>query len=231
MNTVHQAISVIIPVLNEGQAINSLIDHLRSLEQGAEVEILVVDGDPDGSTLKSLNRPGVIGLHSCAGRALQMNTGAERAGGGVLLFLHADTRLPARAFTLISQGLRPPDIMAGAFDLKIDSQHPGLTLISRVGSLRSRLTRVPYGDQAIFVQRRFFLELGGYRPIPIMEDLDLMHRIRKQGQPIVILDAPALTSPRRWEREGMVLGTLRNWGLRLLYHLGVSPIRLAGWYK
>ncbi len=231
MNTVHPAISVIIPVLHEGPGINSLIDHLRSLEQGAGVEILVVDGDPDGSTLKSLNRPGVIGLRSSPGRGRQMNTAAHRAGGDVLLFLHADTRLPERAFRLIFQGLRPPDIKAGSFDLKIDSQHPGLRLISRVGSLRSRLTRVPYGDQAIFVQRRFFLQLGGYRPIPIMEDLDLMRRIRKQGHPIVILDAPALTSPRRWEHDGMVRGTLRNWALRLLYHLGVSPDRLAKWYR
>jgi hypothetical protein len=121
--------------------------------------------------------------------------------------------------------------MAGAFDLSIDSSRLPLKWIARVASLRSRLTRVPYGDQAMFIHRNDFFHIGQFAPIPIMEDVEIMTRIRQQKKTIVLLQPPVRTSARRWEKEGIIFGTLRNWLLRLLYHLGVHPKTLARVYR
>lgn len=160
-----------------------------------------------------------------------MNVGASHARGDILLFLHADTRLPREAFSLIRESLRDLSISGGAFRLAIDSPDPRLRLIARLTTLRSRITRIPFGDQAVFIRKIVFDALGGYREIPVMEDLDLMRRLRVARYPVAILPLAVFTSSRRWEREGIVLGTLRNWVLRGLYYIGVPPFVLAAWYR
>ncbi len=223
--------SFIVPVLNEADAINPLIGHIRSLERAGEGEVIVVDGSSSGDTIHAVADEGARRLSSARGRACQMNAGAAAAAGRYLIFLHADTRLPRRALTLIDKVMTAGDIDGGAFDLRIDSTRLPLRLISRVASLRSRLTRIPYGDQAIFIRKEAFERIGGYPPIPLMEDVALMRNLKKAGRRIYIIPEPAATSPRRWEAEGIAYTTLRNWFLIASYFLGVSPEKLSRYYR
>jgi len=223
--------SFIIPVLNEADAINPLIVHLQSLPGSGESEVIIVDGSPDGDTVRAIKHDGVRRLVSESGRARQMNRGAEDAAGAYLIFLHADTRLPSSALTLIEQVMADKEISGGAFDLRIDSEKASLKLISRVASFRSRLTRIPYGDQAIFIRKDVFNRLGQYPAVPLMEDVALMRHIKKAGRRIHIIPECATTSPRRWETEGIVFTTLRNWFLISAYLLGMAPDRLQRFYR
>ena len=174
--------SVIIPVLHEEAAIGGAVERIRALARAHATEIIVVDGDPDGGTLRVIPDGVVRKVLSARGRGSQLNRGANAASGEILLFHHADTILPPDAFDRIAKLLSDRAIAGGAFDLRIDSPHPVFRLIERVASLRSRLTRIPYGDQAIFLRRDCFRILGGFREIPLMEDVDLMRRLRKSGR-------------------------------------------------
>ena len=225
------AISVVIPVLNEARSINALIAHLRSLAPVDAVEIVVVDGDPAGSTVRAISHPLVVTAVADRGRASQMNRGAAIASGAVLLFLHADTFLPRSAFALIRETMRNDRYLAGCFDLGIGTDRAIFRLTERYVALRTRITRIPFGDQAIFMRRDDFDRIGGYRDIPIMEDVDLMGRIRKRGGKVRVLPEKVRTSARRWEQDGIVRGTLRNWTLQAMYCCGVSPERLARFYR
>lgn len=220
-----------IPVLHESAVIGPLIRRLRTLPADGPVEFLVVDGAPEADTLAALNPAEAVPLRSPPGRGVQMNVGAARARGGVLWFLHADTRPPRRAFHAISGALADPRIDGGAFDLAIDSPRPVFRVMERTASRRSRLTRIPYGDQAVFIRRPVFAALGGFREIPLMEDVDLMARLRRSGRRISILPDRVRTSPRRWERDGVIFGSLRNWTLVTLFALGVPPERLVRYYR
>lgn len=223
--------SIIIPVLGEPpEVMRSCAERMRSLLAQEDAEVIVVDGDPAGGSLRWLTGDHCLTLTSPPGRGRQMNAGAARARGRVLLFLHADVRLPPDALAL-ARRLLTEGAAAGAFALAIDSPRPGLALIARVATWRSRLTGVPYGDQAIFLPAALFHALGGYREIPIMEDLDLMRRVRRAGGRTRLLSAAVLASARRWEAEGAWRCTLRNWLLATLFLLGVPPGRLAGWYR
>ncbi len=223
--------SIIIPVLNEADRINGLIGHLRDFPEEAKVEIIVVDGSVQGNTLGVIEDCQVRRLSSAAGRAKQMNAGAAVAMGDILIFLHADTRLPAGALALIDHALGQPGLVGGAFDLGIRSNRLPLKIIAAVASRRSRLTRIPYGDQAIFMRRDFFRQIGGYPDIPLMEDVALMRQIKKAGGRIYIIPERVSTSPRRWEKEGILRATLRNWILLGSYYLGVAPETLARHYR
>lgn len=224
-------ISVIIPVLNEARSINDAIAHLRSQAALDAVEIIVVDGDPAGSTIKAISHPHVITAISEKGRGCQMNCGAVRAMGDILLFLHADTFLPKNAFACIRKCMEATTNVGGAFELGINTQQKVFRITERYVAFRTRLTRIPFGDQAIFVRRDYFERIGGYRSIPIMEDVDLMRRIRRRGDSICVIPEKVMTSARRWEKDGIVFGTLRNWMLQALYCCGVSPERLARFYQ
>ncbi|WP_299407794.1 TIGR04283 family arsenosugar biosynthesis glycosyltransferase [Acaryochloris sp. IP29b_bin.148] len=221
-------LSIIIPVLNEGATVLPLLDDLARISEGVPYEVIVVDGDADGSTLHYLP-PEVQGLVAPAGRGPQMNAGAHLARASTLLFLHADVQLPEQAFSHIQQALQQAP--AGAFNLGINSPRLSLQWISQVASWRSRLTRIPYGDQAIFIQRSTFMAVGGFPPIPIMEDVALMQALKRQRIPIWIVCDRVLVSPRRWEQEGILQCTVRNWLILALYYLGVSPERLIRWYR
>jgi rSAM/selenodomain-associated transferase 2 len=222
--------SIILPVLNEGPIINPLLDRLALLKAKERYEIIVVDGDPNGATIKAINQNNIQCFFSAPGRAQQMNAGALQARGGILIFLHADTELPPNVFHQTSLILKQDRYIGGAFDLGIKSDKLMLKLIAKVASWRSRLTRIPYGDQAIFIKKDYFLNLGGYKDIPLMEDVELMHRIKKSGGKIFIFSERVFTSHRRWEKEGVIYCTLRNWLLLTLYHLGISPTKLAKYY-
>lgn len=227
-------ISVVIPVFRE-EGIAALLDDLLGRddtgEPGQGFEIIVVDGAPEADTLRRIHDHPVTLLTSPPGRGVQQNAGAQAAHGDILLFLHADTILPANAFTLIRQALRDHALSGGAFSLAYEPRTPGLTFLAAAANLRSGFTRAPYGDQAIFVRRSVFTGLGGFPPTPIMEDLEFMTRLRRRGHRIRILSAAVRTSARRQLREGLLRCTVRNLCLRLLHHCGVAPRTLAGLYR
>ena len=223
--------SIIIPVLKEQDRINSLIEHVHSQGYEGACEIIVVDGDAQGGTIKVIQDEDVISITSKKGRAFQMNTGAELAHGEVLIFLHADTKLPPNALEKISQVLEDAKYVGGAFDLGIDSDNLLLKYIAARARFRSRLNRIPYGDQAIFIRRSYFNKIGRFKDIPLMEDVELMRRIKKRGDEIFILRDRVKTSARRWEKEGTFYTTLRNRLLVCLYYVGVSPDKLAKYYR
>jgi rSAM/selenodomain-associated transferase 2 len=223
--------SFIIPVYQEEEIINSTIDHLMCLQKFADAEIIVADGDYEGSTLREISNTNVKKILCPEGRARQMNCGAAKSSGDILIFLHADTCLPGNALKMIATLLEDKAIVGGAFDLGIDSKHFAFRVIEKMASWRSRLTRIPYGDQAIFIRRDYFQLLGGFKDIPIMEDVELMQRIKRRQGKINILKDKVKTSPRRWETEGVVFCTLRNWFLITLYLLGAKPETLAKFYR
>ena len=219
------------PAFHERDRINGLIEHARRLDSGNDVEIIVVDGAPEKDTLGAIHSNNVIKISSEEGRARQMNAGASVASGEILIFLHADTELPPDALEKIGLLMERGDYVGGAFDLGIRSDKFIFKLIAILSSLRSRLSKIPFGDQAIFIRREFFKKIGGYKEIPLMEDVELMKRIKKSGNRIRILYDRVMTSPRRWEREGVIYCTLRNWMLQMLFSLGVSPYQLIRFYK
>jgi len=222
--------SVIIPVLNEPLIVNQTIEHVYRLGSGFELEMIVVDGDMEGKTIKEIKNRNVVKSVSPKGRGKQMNKGASLAHSDILLFLHTDTELPEDAFAAISSTIDKVRCVAGSFDLGIKSERLIFRLLEQLVYVRTRFTRIPYGDQAIFIKRDFFKSMKGFREIPLMEDVDLMKRIKKSGSRICIIPQKVKTSPRRWEREGVIYCTLRNRVLISLYHLGVNPERLVKFY-
>jgi rSAM/selenodomain-associated transferase 2 len=224
-------ISVIIPVLNEAETINGAIEDLFRQRFEGGIEVIVVDGSLRGDTAQAIAHKDVIKIVSEKGRGKQMNRGASAATGDTLLFLHADTALPVGALSRIVSLMENGRYVAGAFDLAINSVRPVFRIIERMASLRARILRVPFGDQAIFVRRAYFEEIGGYPDIPLMEDVELMKEIKRRGGNIHIISGRVNTSPRRWENEGALYCTLRNWIIRALYSLGVSAEKLARFYK
>jgi len=222
--------SIIIPVLNEGDRINALIEHLHNQGFEFSYEVIVVDGDPQGGTIRAIGSEAVVTITAEKGRGRQMNAGAAVARGDILIFLHADTMLPNSALKKISRALERQDYVGGAFDLKIDSDRLFLRYISVRASLRSRLNRIPYGDQAIFMRKKYFDRIGRFKDIPLMEDVELMRRVKKDGRKIHILRDKVTTSARRWQRDGAIYTTVRNQVLVALFRIGVSPGRLAKYY-
>lgn len=221
-------ISVIIPVYHEDETLLNTIAHLRQMSHASCYEIIVVDTH-EKTTLERLTLEGVRLAYANKGRANQMNEGAHHARGTFLLFLHADTRLPYHWDRLLQTALNKHN--AGAFRLGIDTNHLGLKMIQTLANVRTRLTRIPYGDQAHFFRTSFFHALGGYAPIPLMEDVEMMQRIKKSGLRIALLKHRVLTSARRWHKEGILYTTCRNRILSALYCLGVSPRTLSHHYK
>lgn len=224
-------ISVIIPVLHEEETINPCIENLFSHTPDFFIQCIVIDGDPHRSTVQTIERSDVSRLASEPGRGIQMNAGFREATGDIIVFLHADTRLPRNGLLLIGNALADPSISAGAFSLGVETESRLIRSIAFLTTIRSRLTRIPYGDQVIFIRRDAFEALGGFREIPIMEDLDLMRRLRKRGYRIRILRERVLSSPRRWEREGVLKCTIRNWRIRTAYLMGADPERLVSSYR
>ena len=221
-------ISVIIPVYHEDETLLQTIETLRQNATHNDVEIIVVD-TLEQTTLNRLHVKDIRTGMAPKGRASQMNEGALMAQGDILVFLHADTQLPKAWDILIEKALHVNK--AGAFSLGIDDTHIALRFIETMANLRTKMTKIPYGDQAHFFQASFFKELGGYAKIPLMEDIELMQRIKKQGETIALLNEKVLTSSRRWHKEGILYTTLRNRVLSFLYWIGVNPKYFIQRYK
>ncbi len=220
-------IAVIVPMLDERPQLPGLLDHLERFAAAAEI-VLVDGGSRDGGPAYARRR-GFQVVDAPRGRARQMNRGAAVTGGEVLVFLHADTRLPADALALIQRACRTGRCW-GRFDVRITGHSPWLTMVAAAMNLRSRLTGIATGDQAIFVRRTAFEAVGGFPDQPLMEDIELSRRLRRLGPP-ACLAGPALTSGRRWETNGVWRTILLMWRLRLAYWLGADPHRLAARYR
>lgn len=229
MNSVK--LSIIVPVLHEGEGINDLIGSLNRLDSDKNIEIIIVDGAPERDTLRAIHDNNVIKISSEKGRAKQMNAGASVACGKILIFLHADTELPLNALRKIHSFMERKEYVGGAFDLGVKSERFVFKVIGNLASIRSRLNRIPFGDQSIFIRREYFNRIRGYKEIPLMEDVELMRRIKRSGDKIWIFYDRVMTSPRRWEKEGVIYCTLRDWTLQVLYFLGISPDKLVRFYK
>lgn len=221
---------MIIPVFKEENCINATIGSLVKMKGNHSVEIIVVDGDPGGSTIQCINEPNVILMTTEKGRAIQMNKGAAKASGDILLFLHADTILPEKGFDKIKSVMETGKHAAGAFNYDINSRNLFLRFIYYTSYLRSKISRITYGDQGIFIRKDYFEKIGGYPEIPIMEEVELMKKIKKNKEKIYILKDGVKTSARRYEEEGIIYGWLRNHRMRILYFFGVSPERLVKYY-
>lgn len=226
------ALSIIIPVLNEAAAIPSTLQPLLlAPELATEIEVIVVDGGSQDNTVELAQALGARVLVSPrTGRAYQMNFGAAIAQGESLLFLHGDTQLPPDYLDHVQFWLAQPQVIAGAFSLKIAAPGWAYRLLEVLIAGRSRLLSLPYGDQAIFIKTEQFRALGGFQPLPIMEDFELVQRLKRQGK-IAIAISPVLTSNRRWQKLGILRTTLINQQIVLGYYLGISPQRLVNWYQ
>ena len=221
-------LSIIVPVLDEAPGIAAALEVLAPARSRG-VEVVVVDGGSRDAT-RSLATPLCDRvIVSPRGRALQMNAGARASRGSVLLFLHADTTLPADADQLVRAGLDAAGLQWGRFDVAIAGAAPLLALVALLMNARSRLTGIATGDQAIFVRREAFERAGGFPEIPLMEDVALTKRLRALSRPLCIATR-VLTSGRRWERGGTLRTIVLMWRLRLAYALGADPHRLARRY-
>ena len=218
-------ISIIVPVYNEAVALPAFL----AATAGIDTEMIFVDGGSTDETVRILSAAGRHWLSADRGRAPQMNAGAAEAAGDVLLFLHADTRLPDGALQQVRSAV-DNGAVGGYFDLRLDSDRPLLKMTGRMITWRSRVTGVASGDQAIFLTKETFQRLGGYGSLPLFEDLDLSRRLKRAGH-IARLNPPVITSPRRWEQLGAWRTIVRMWALRLLYYCGVSPTRLARYHE
>jgi rSAM/selenodomain-associated transferase 2 len=218
--------SIIIPTLNEATTIRDVAASLARLT--GEFEVIVTDGGSLDGTLELARECGLQVLSAPSGRGQQMNAGARLARGDVLLFLHADTRLPEDAFELIQQALRNPKVCGGNFSLIFSGKTREARVLTKIYPLL-RLCGMCYGDSAIFIRRSVFESLGGYRDYSLFEDLDLYQRMKRVGQ-FMRLDACATTSSRRF--EGRFIRTFALWSfLQLLYWLGVNANILQRLYK
>jgi hypothetical protein len=219
--------SVVIPTLNEEEHLEVTLD---SVTREPDIEVIVVDGGSGDRTAEVALARGARLLMTTAQRARQMNAGAAAASAPVLLFLHGDTRLPPGFSGHALRLLAGRDTAAGAFRLAVAGQGWGLRVIEGLANARSRLLRLPYGDQGLFVMADLFRRLGGFPELPIMEDVLLVRRLNKTGR-IAIAPCSALTSDRRWRRLGILRTTLVNQVVLTGFFLGVDPGRLAAWYR
>jgi rSAM/selenodomain-associated transferase 2 len=223
------ALSIVIPVLNDAAALERT---LGALVRGgtAGCEVIVVDGGDDPACAAAASAHGARYLRVAPGRARQMNAGAERARGRLLLFLHADTRLPPGALHRVLQRCARGASCWGRFDVTLDAHGWPFRVIEWAMNSRSRITGIATGDQALFVARALFREVGGYPTIELMEDIALSARLRA-AEPPVCLRERVVTSARRWQRGGVVATMVRMWVLRAAYACGVAAGTLARWYR
>lgn len=219
-------LSVIVPALDEEK---NLAATLASARAPGVCEVVVVDGGSSDATWAVAERLADRTIEARRGRAAQMNAGARVARGDVLLFLHADTHLPAGFEQSVMRGLSDPGVVGGRFDVRFFPTSPLLDLTARLMNLRSRLTGISTGDQAMFVRREVFEALGGFPDIALMEDIAFSRRLKRAGR-LACLRSRVTTSSRRWRRRGTIRTVLLMWLLRALYFAGVSPDRLGRLY-
>ena len=221
----HPRLSIIVPTLNEEASLRRVLQ--RALEIGDEV--IVSDGGSSDQTLAIARSLGVTTVSGTPGRGVQLNRGAAGCETEILLFLHADTELPSNAGDEIRTAVANGAI-GGGFHVVFDNRRPLLRLGNRLVAWRTSIFSTPLGDQAQFVLRHVFTQLGGYREWPILEDLDFARRLKRRG-PLKILAGPATTAARRFVGQGILRTVLINWTIWFLYWVGISPHRLARLYR
>ena len=230
MQTTHgERLSIIVPMLNEAEALPQLLAQL-SVYSARGCEIMLIDGGSTDDSDTLARKAGFTVLNAQRGRARQMNAGVTFATGDIFLFLHADTLLPDSADSLIQEALRKNRAGWGRFDVQITGESLWLPVIASMMNLRSRLSGIATGDQAIFVQRDLFNEAGGFPDQPLMEDIELSRHL-KEFLPPICLRAKVTTSGRRWETCGVIRTVILMWRLRLAYYLGVPAESLARTYR
>lgn len=224
-DTASISISVIIPTYNEADNVAEAVASARA----TDVEVIVVDGGSDDGTVEAAEAAGARATVSRKGRGSQMNAGAAEATGDLLLFLHADTRLPDDYAGHVRETAARAGVVAGAFRLGVDSPKKSLRLIETLANWRSRRMRMPYGDQALFMRAELFREMGGFPEIPLMEDFEFVRRLKRRG-PIEIVPASVRTSSRQWLALGTLRMTFINQAAIAAYFLGVPISKIADWH-
>ncbi len=219
--------SIIIPTLNEARYLSETLAQIKQLSPH---EIIISDGGSNDNTLKIASKFTQNLIKGSAGRALQMNAGAQVATGDLLLFLHADSYIERASYQKMLAAMKKTEVLGGAFSLLIDSDRWALQIINQFANLRSRYLGRAYGDQAFFVKKHVFQEMKGFTEFPICEDLDFYKRLKFLG-PVVLLKEEVLTSPRRWVNEGIWFTTIRNILIATLFELGFPPRILTKWYQ
>jgi rSAM/selenodomain-associated transferase 2/rSAM/selenodomain-associated transferase 1 len=220
-------LSVIIPALNEEKSLPRTLDQLKDLDHA---EVIVADGGSRDRTVSLAVERGVKVVRSDPGRGGQLNAGAAQAKGDILLFLHADTQLPPGSGALVREAVSDPEIIGGAFSLRFQPMTPLLKINQITANWRTRIFRLPFGDQALFVRASVFRQMGGFADIPLMEDVDFVRRLRKCGK-LAVIPEPVTTSSRLYIRQGVLRRTFKNKLIFFGYVLGISPERLARMYR
>lgn len=220
-------LAVIIPTLDEARQLPAAVQSARA---GRNIEVIVADGGSSDGTAGLARQLGAHAIVTPPGRARQMNAAAAMAAGEILLFLHADTRLPPGFDALVRQALARPGVAAGAFSLRIDAPGRMVRWIEAGANRRSRRLGLPYGDQPIFLPANVFRSLGGFPDLPIMEDFVLVRRLGRLGK-VTTLGTAVLTSGRRWRARGILRTTVINQLVVAGFYLGIAPERLARWYR
>ncbi len=220
--------SIIMPILNEEAILASQLERLTQQCTQQDYELLLVDGGSTDRTVEIAHHYGHV-LNAPRGRARQMNAGAAAASGDILLFLHADTELPDSVFLAIEEAFAAPEVVAGAFRLCFNCDHLSYRMVAFITNLRSQTFTVFTGDQAYFIRRTSFQAVEGYPDQPLMEDLEIIARLRRIGT-VLLVPHYVKTSARRHEKIGLFRSVLFMWYLRTLYKFGVSPGRLQLMY-
>jgi len=225
-------LSIVIPTFNEATSLTATLQPLQSLREQGWVEVILSDGGSTDATLDLAQFLVDEIVCEAKGRAAQMNAGAERVKGKCLLFLHADTQLPDNFFDLIVEALPSSSLSHcwGFFPVRLSGQFWALRIVERFMNLRSRLSAIATGDQALFVSLEMWRKLGGFANIPLMEDVEFSSRARKVSRPRV-MRRKLVTSSRRWEQRGVIATVLLMWKLRWLYARGVDPQILSEMYR
>jgi rSAM/selenodomain-associated transferase 2 len=220
-------ISLIVPVFKDVGALKSLLRQIRDISE--ELEVVVVDGGESAETRKVCGNYGAVWISSPRGRGIQMNRGALECQGEILWFVHADGIIHPDSLVVIERAMSNDATVGGAFSFRLHQRHWYASLLDLGVRLRSRILKLPYGDQAFFVRRPVFEAMGGFQEIPFLEDVEFIRRLHGYGE-VTVLSTPIGISSRRWEREGFLYTTIRNWLVTLVYLLGGSPGHLVKWY-
>lgn len=219
-------ISIIVPTKNEG---SEVAERFRSFAERSDAELLIADGGGSPDMALAFERIGAAVLRAPGDRGSRLAAAARVARGDVFFFIHADSRPPEGALDLIRRAVEK-GACAGAFSLAYENPTPGLRWIAWWANLRSRLLRLPFGDQGLFCRREAYERAGGFRDLPICDDVDLVRRLTKAGR-FVVLPEKTMTSPRRYRERGALSRVLRNWRVLAGYYAGVSPATLDRWYN